>query len=211
MARTLASSPDGKVIASGHSDGTILLWDATRLPRVKRPDRQPLTAKELDAEWQALRGDNAARAFQALWVLRSVPDLALPLLKQDLRPAAAVDRKRIVQLLKDLDADDFDVREKATEALTKLDDVADEAIGTILDGNPSPEVRRRLQRVLAKSQTALATGDHLRRLRMLELLEQLNSPAADELLKTLGENETDPALAREAKAILARQHRRERE
>jgi WD40 repeat protein len=204
LARALAFSPDGKLLASGGSEGTILLWDAERFPRAKRPAAGRLSPAELDAHWQALTGEDAARAFRALGVLREVSGQALPLLKRHLRPMAPPDAKRIAKLVEDLDSDAFPARERASAELEKLGAAAVEALHKALKADPSHEVRRRVQQLLEKAQGGLHTPEHLRALRMLELLEQIAAPDASRLLKALAEDKTDPWLAQEARAAGAR-------
>jgi WD40 repeat protein len=200
--RSLASSPDGKTLASGGSDGTVLLWDADRMPKSKRPIPRELSAKELDVEWQALTGEDAARAYRAVWTLRAVPNQALPLLRRDLRPLTEADLRRITKLVEDLDSNQFAVREKAKAALEKLGQVAEPALSKALENRPSAELRKRASRLLQMG--GLAAGDRLRAVRMLELVERIGTPEASRLLKEFVENRTDPWLAREARESLER-------
>jgi WD40 repeat protein len=208
-ARSLACSPDGKLLASGGSQGAILLWDMSRLPATKRPPARELSPAALDVEWQALGGEDATRAYRALWTLRAVPQQALPLLQADLRPAAAVDPERITKLLADLDSGEFAVRDKATADLEKLGEAAvPRLVKALKSGNLSGEASRRVQGLLDKSQAFPPGGDRIRTLRMLELLERLGTPEAAALLKSLAINESDPRLAHEAKAAQERLSRR---
>ena len=68
-------TPDGQRLATGHPDGTILLWDL-KLPAVK-PD--PLAAKEVESLWADLKAEDAARAWRAVWRLAEYPDVGLAL------------------------------------------------------------------------------------------------------------------------------------
>jgi hypothetical protein len=209
LTRSLACSPDGKLLASGGSQGAILLWDLSRLPKAKQPPARELSPAALDVEWQALGGEDAARAHRALWSLRALPQQALPLLKTHLRPAAAVDPEQITKLLGDLDSGEFAVREKATADLEKLGEAAAPRLLRALKGGElSAEASRRVQGLLDKCQALPPGRDRLRTLRMLELLEQLGTPEAAALLKDLAANESDPRLASEAKAAQERMRRR---
>src|SRR5262249_11906326 len=69
FAGCLAVSADGRRLATGHPDGTILLWDLPRPPA--RPGR--LMAKEVESLWDDLAGSDAARAWRAVWRLADRP------------------------------------------------------------------------------------------------------------------------------------------
>lgn len=203
LTECLAYSPDGRTLASGGSDSTILLWDVNALPAPQRAPPHELSPKELDAEWHALGGEDAARAYRALWALRAVPPQALPLLARDLRPAA-VDPERVPRLLRQLDSDEFASREKATAELEKLGGEVVPALQEALHAGPSPEAGTRLERLLDRCRRRLYGPDHLRAARMLELAEHIGTPEAERVLQTLADNHSDAWLAQEARATQAR-------
>src|SRR5205085_4086658 len=171
------------------------------------PSPRELSPKELQVEWQALGGEDAARAYQALWALRAASRQVLPLLRRDLRPSRLAEPGRIARLLEDLDSNKFAVREEASAELEKLGGAAEAALRKALAASPSAEVRLRVQRLLKKG--LVPQGDRLRALRMIELAERIGSPAAAEILKTLAENRSDIWLAQEARAAGARLRKRD--
>jgi hypothetical protein len=63
-------------------------------------------------------------------------------------PSAPVDEARIALLIKNLDSDRFEVREKAARELEKVKDAAAPALRRALAAGPSPEARRRLEALL---------------------------------------------------------------
>jgi RNA polymerase sigma factor (sigma-70 family) len=79
-ARSLAFTPDGRQLAAGLSDGTILIFNV-ELPASATTR---LEAKELNMLWASLRGD-AAKAWQAIWRLAEAPDVAVPFLQSHLQ------------------------------------------------------------------------------------------------------------------------------
>jgi RNA polymerase sigma factor (sigma-70 family) len=86
FASSLAFSPDGRLLATGHADSTILLWDATLRGGARGG---LLAAAEADALWNDLAGADAARAYAAVWRLADDAGRSVPLLRERLRPAAA--------------------------------------------------------------------------------------------------------------------------
>ena len=201
LASVLAFAADGKPLASGGSDGAILLWHADRLPGSKPAAARALTTGEVDAQWKALRGQDATRAYRALGVLRTVPRQVLPLLRRELRPTTPANPRQVARLVEDLDSKSFAVRAKATAELGRLGHQAEAALVKALESNPSKEMRQRIKELLEKTPP---TPDRVQTLRMLELVEHLGTPEARQMLKALADNPSDPWLAAEAKAAMAR-------
>src|SRR5262249_19031912 len=111
----------------------------------------------------------------------------------------------IRKLIADLDANQFAVRQKATEALEKIGRPAAAALRATLAGQPSLEVRRRVERLLDKlGGPAVPSPDEMRIQRAVEALELCGDPAARQILEALGQQTTDALLAREARSALER-------
>jgi hypothetical protein len=72
-----------------------------------------------------------------------------------------------------------------------------------LAGRPSPEVRRRLGELLQRLDP-LASPELLRGLRAVQVLEQVGTPEARDLLRTLAGGVPEARLTQEAKASLQR-------
>src|SRR5262249_27322243 len=139
--------PTGRALATGMQDGTILVWDlASAKWPVDGPGRNP-SAKELAGLWEDLGGD-ARRACPAAAVLTSVPAPAVAFLGDRLQPVAAADPERVEKWLRDLDSDQFEVREAAARELSRLGEQGESALRKALTGKSSDEVRRRAQSLL---------------------------------------------------------------
>jgi hypothetical protein len=94
--------------------------------------------------------------------------------------------KRLQQLILDLDSEDFAVREKASERLKKLDSNIDPALCLALRRTPSAEARQRLEAILAGRTARFALpAETVRTIRAIQVLEQIGSPEAATVLKTL--------------------------
>ena len=156
-----------------------------------------------------LAGDDAARAYQAVGRLAGSPAEALPWLREHLQPVppVAVDGKRLDRLLSELDSDDFAVRERATKEIGEYGEFARPAFERVLSGQPSAEVRSRIE-MLAEKCAPARSPERLRALRAVEVLENLGTPEAQRLLERLATGAPEAGLTQEAKASLERLARR---
>jgi WD40 repeat protein len=204
--RVLAFAPDGRKLVSGGRDGTLLLWDVAGFWKEERPRAERLEAAEERQCWEDLAGTDAARAVRALSRFRAAPLQALALVREHVRPAVAPAAATLERWIKDLDSSEFAVRERATAELAKLGELAEPALKKALESRPSPEVAKRIERLLdnLKDEQVLSSGEGLRGLRAVELLERLADPNADKLLQALSEGAAGARLTREARAALER-------
>jgi WD40 repeat protein len=196
----IAFTADGKRLISGSGDTTALVWDLIGQGLAS------LTAKERDACWADLAEKDAAKAYRAVCRLIAAPADALALLHPRLKPDESVDEKRIDQLIADLDADAFVRREKATEELHKLGELAEPACHKALAAQPTLETRRRLKCLLddiTQHQWHL-TPESLRQVRAIEVLERIGTPEARALLETLARGAPGARLTREVRAAVQR-------
>jgi hypothetical protein len=113
-------------------------------------------------------------------------------------------------MIADLGSDQYSRRKKATQQLEKLGEPARSALTQALKDGPSPEVRRRLERLLAKLDGPLTASEELRNLRSLEVLEYVNTPKARVVLKALAQGAPEARLTLDAKAALERFAKRQR-
>jgi hypothetical protein len=197
-------SPGGRVIVSGGGDAGVLLWDVTGRVKDGKLVAAELSGPALEAEWADLAGDDAFKAHKALWALASAPKQSLPLLREVLKPVKPADDKRIAQLIKDLDADDFDARETASAELEKVGEPAGPALKKALEGTPSAELRLRVTRLLERFGGQVVSADMRRRERAMEALEQMGGAEAKALLEEIAKGAPEAALTQEAKAAVKR-------
>jgi hypothetical protein len=132
---------------------------------------------------------------------------ALAFLKQRLKPSAEVDAKAIRRWIGDLDNDEFAVREKASRELEKFGPEAELVYRQVLAGEPSPEVRRRLEALLNRPSLPIRSAEVLRFLRAVTILERIASPDARSVLEDLAKRAPGAWQTREAKAALSRLER----
>jgi RNA polymerase sigma factor (sigma-70 family) len=206
---TLSLTPDGRRAITALADGTGLVWDLSPAKSSSPEAAQAIGEDELLRRWDDLAGDDASRAYAAIWKLTDAPaDNIVAFLGQRLKPRIRVDAKEVATLIVDLEDDSFEVREKASKALEELGNAIEPAILRELDKKPPTETKRRLEALLARPATRVVSGENLRRLRAIELLEQLGSKAAQDLLTEVARGATDRVEGREARASLARLRRR---
>jgi WD40 repeat protein len=190
LVNTVAFSPDGKTLATGGEDTTILLWDVLQA--------------RLDAFWNDLGQGGAAKP-------PADPARVVSFLKERLAEAATVE-KRVRTLLHDLDADEFDVREKATAELKELGPQAASSLREALKKPVSAEARNRIQRVLdsfgKRPPGAVDEGERLRQ--AVRLLEAVGTPDARQALKELSRGDAGLTVTGLAQEALERLNRADR-
>jgi hypothetical protein len=200
--RQVALSANSKLLLSGSSDTTALLWDVAAVTH-RNPDKVvPVSAKEMEALWQALADADAVKAYQAIAALVLAPGQALPLLKQRLQPTAVVEPKRLTQLVANLESDRFRVRQKAAQELEILAEQAEGTLRQKLQEKVPLEVRQRIEQLLAKLEPP--SGERLRGLRALEVLEHIGTKEARQVLTNLSKGPAETRLTKEAEAALRR-------
>ncbi len=107
------------------------------------------------------------------------------MLRDRLRPVAAPDSPRIARLIAMLDDDDYAVRQCAMQTLEDIGEAARPALETAHRAPPSIEARRRIEALLARCESQPPAPDSLRALRALELLEQIGTSEARQVIAAL--------------------------
>jgi hypothetical protein len=195
----VAFSPDGLHLATGGRDHAVLLWDA---PRIQPPTKAaPPPAAERDAWWTALGGE-AKNAYQAMEQMLNVPEHAVAVLKERVRPVQSCDPDTVAKWIAQLDSETFAERMKAQTALEQMGEGAAHLIQQALERKNSLELTRRLEELLSKSDATSPAA--LRHHRAVATLEWIGTPAALALLRTLAEGAPRAHLTTEARAALKR-------
>jgi hypothetical protein len=201
----LAFSPDGARLAVAYEDTTAVIWDMAPGLRAAGVKASPQDAAALDRLWTDLASDDAVTARTALATLVAAPADSLPCLKERLRPAAPLDVASFRRRVGDLDSAEFDVRESAARELLSLDRA--EPLREALEKSTSAECRRRLESILTDLRDA-RPPDSLRNSRAIEVLEQVGTPAARQILDALAAGDPTARRTIEAQAALLRMQRR---
>jgi len=168
-------------------------------------EREELSDQEMDAFWAVLGGSDAIKACESLVNLCVASDSSVSFLRKHLRPAQPVDAGRIESLIKDLDSNQFDVRQKASGELERLGDLAAPAARKALQEKPSPETRRRLEQLLSTIDGhGNISDDRLRTSRAIEVLERIGTSEARQLLQALASGAPGALQTEEAKESFQR-------
>jgi WD40 repeat protein len=208
--RSLAMAPDGRRLLSGSDDAFALLWDTTPAGAAK-PRKEPLTAAAADELWAALAGLETQPAYAAMADLATAPDRAVALVRRELKSAPATPTDdELDRTFGDLDSDDFATRESASRRLAEWGESAVPGVHKRLAKTQSAEVRKRALDFLGRFDPATLKPDRLRRLRAVELLEGIATPAARDVLSELAKGAAEAPVTLEAAAALERLRRQGR-
>jgi dipeptidyl aminopeptidase/acylaminoacyl peptidase len=225
----LAFSPDGKTLASGSSDTTILLWDIKKIlsgngayqphktDRIQRWFDSESQSEQLSALWKDLASDEPPRphggpskCYRAMGSFIIEGNKAVAFLKEHIPEAKPKDLKKIQQWIVDLDSKYFETRTNATQELRKLGEFAESALVKALTSKPPLEAKRRIQELLDEIRRPVTDPEKIRTFRAIEVLEHIATPEAQQVLKTLSEGAPEAQVTREARASLERLAKRAR-
>jgi RNA polymerase sigma factor (sigma-70 family) len=206
--RCLALSPDGKAMALGTVRQAIL-WDIPSARCAPPPRAVKRTSAELADLWTDLADRDVPRAHQAITRLLTAPGETVSYFGRRLQPAIALDPKeseRLRRWITELDSDSFAARETAEHDLEQVGDQAAALLRQTLADNPSPEVRRRVERLLEKAERhwPASSTESLRTWRAIKLLEHIGTTDAQQVLEKLARGAPRERLTQEAEASLGR-------
>jgi WD40 repeat protein len=202
--RAVAFAPDGRTVASaGGGDCAILIWDVTGLLEDGRLPAVPLAARELAQLWDDLAAADAAVAARAVWRMTAGGPQVGSFLRRRLLPVAPADG-RLTKLIEDLDADRYAVREDASRELRRLAERAEPLLRQKLRERPPLEFRRRAEEVLRELDWPVTSPERLQAGRALQVLEQIGTAEARQVLEALAKGWPEARLTQDAKAALRR-------
>jgi WD40 repeat protein len=176
-------TPDGKMLALGYEDGRLMLWEPPPVPARKQTSVE-LDEPTLRGLWRALGSADAHLAYQARWRLSDAPEQSLRLMRAELRPAPLVEAKQVEAWIGQLDGTSFKVRDLAFRELEKTGDAFEPLLRKALDKNPTLEMRQRVE-LLLKKLAAPATGETLRTLRAITVLETIGGEEARSIMRDM--------------------------
>jgi WD40 repeat protein len=193
---TVGFAGGGRVLASGGNDGVGYLWDLR--PAGPPPEKDPAALAG------DLAGGDGPAAYAALWALADLPDRAVAVLAERLRPAKPdADPARVRRLIADLDSPRFAAREAAQAELAKLGGRVAGPLGAALAETESAEQAGRLRKLLdgvAAAGRAVEAGHR----RAVAVLARVGTPAARAVLAEWAAADPGGTLGGPAAAALKR-------
>ena len=187
---------------SSSNDGTSLLWDL----------HQPTAARSAGSAslWNDLASEDGAVIYRAIWELCDNPGPAVALLREKLPPAAPALEKAVQRLVGDLDSDSFRQRERAERELAALGPGIVSRLKQLLAAADSPEVRRRLEKLVSVKAPEPGPED-FRRQRAVQALELAGTPEARTLLAEWAAGLAGAPLTVDSRAALERLRRTDKQ
>jgi hypothetical protein len=195
-------SPNGRSLATGSTDTTVLVWDVAALAR-RAPRAADLSAAALQERWVALAGEDSGKAFDAIRALATTKQ-TVSFLKERLKPALAPDAKQVAKWIAELDRKKFEARRRATEELRRLGTAVVPALRRALEDDPPLERRRRLEDLLRRVETERLLAEELRVWRAIEVLERIGTSEARRVLEALAGGAAEALPTTAARAALDR-------
>jgi hypothetical protein len=196
----VAFSPDGKSLYSGSADGALMAWDLQQLD-IKLTSEK-LGKRELESLRKDLESEDAVDAYNAIRTLKAYPEQAGTMLRDCVKPVAPIEQKVLDGLLTDLGGDDFAKRKAAMSELEKLGELAEPALKRLLASKPKAELTQRVQEILKKADVQAPEASIIQTVRAMEVLENLDTPLAREVLDKLAAGAEGAMITRQAKTAL---------
>lgn len=176
-----------------------------------RPEKIP-SGSDREKLWVQLMGADRGLAAAAQRQFLASATSHVDFIREQLNksPINKEQLKTIHQLIHDLDSDDFNVRDKATEALIALGDAVIDAVQSLAANAPNDEVHYRTELILRKLKaTGTTTSEGSKKVRAVRILERAATPEAKALLEKIAAGEYGFEIAADAKMALQRLQKRQ--
>jgi hypothetical protein len=203
---------DGRSLAIGEGKNSIGLWDLerARLGQTGTRTKERASAKgepsevELSGWYDAIGGSDAKAARKGMEGFEGSGDRSVEFLETRLKPET-VGEAELLALVRELDSDEFRVRQDAVKKLEPLARIAKGQLQKQMEASRSAEVRTSLRRVLAAADDyCIRDAECLRCLRAIECLEVIGSAGSRRLLTRLAGGSPSSPVTQDASAALVR-------
>ena len=200
----MAFTADGRRLLTASLDLTALVWDISLAGHAPRSAAAP-SADEQAKLWELLLSPESKAAYEAMATLAAHPKTALDLIRKGVKAAdKSPDDRTLDRLVTELGDEAFMIRDRAAKELDRWGQEAVAGMRARL-AKPLPlETRRRIVRFLIKYDTPEVDPVHLRELRSLEILEQLDGSDSMMLITALARGAPNARLTQAAAQVLER-------
>jgi hypothetical protein len=196
-------SPGDNLLATGSLDGTVLLWEVSKMRPQPRTTGK-LTREQMERLWNDLAIIEPSKSYPALWKLVGSSNQAAMFLMEHLRNGPAVHEEEMQELLAKLDSQQYAAREKAQKELERVVIDVEPRLRAFLRTDPPPEARHRVERVLASARSGAQFAKFCQQVRGVQALEYIGTAAARRHLQALANGPIGNRLTTEAACALHR-------
>ncbi|MCZ6687981.1 MAG: WD40 repeat domain-containing protein [Planctomycetota bacterium] len=204
-AYTLAFSPRGEIVAA-NSDNTTLLWRVFPRRSIQTSRDGSKGPPDLRDLWKDLAKGDAKRAYEAIGGFGDGKDRAVGFIEERLRPAPIEIPDRLRVWIANLDEEEYEVRERASERISRMGSAALPALRDALAKGSTVEARVRMKILIDRITLPFEEfpSETLRTIRAIQTVERIGTEKAKAFLGRLARGHHLARRTREAKAALKR-------
>lgn len=192
----MAWRADSSQILTGGTDRSLALWSTIAMQRTafKTP---PASPAEQDDLWQRLGSSDAGLAYRSVGTVFRFPDVMLPEMTRRVEQITLpAQKKRILELVKQLEDRSYAIRFRASRELLKIRSVAEATLVAIHNDSDSPALREQITQILSRGNSGPRfTDEDVRRMqRLAYALQQTGTRAAETLLEMMARDFPEAAV-----------------
>jgi WD40 repeat protein len=191
----------GRLLVSGSADTTVTVWSTSG-------DLVQNGVNDIDLErtWTELASPDARVGERAMWRLIANQEAALKFLNVKMRAVTSPHPEAVANLIADLDNPSFAKRQAAEKELSHLGDLVVPALRQAVARQQSPEEQKHVNDLLLRIDRT-PSEETVRTIRILEVLEQMNTKKGSELVERLTVGTDSSKITIEARESLSRLRR----
>jgi WD40 repeat protein len=200
---SMVFSADAKRLLTGSADTTAILWN---LESVKRP---VATAKLDEAgfagPWDEMASGDASKAMGAVLALAAAGDAAAELLGRKLESVKGPKAEEVARLVEGLGDRQYAARQRSYEELAKLGVLVEGSLRQAAKDGGNEEVRARAEQLLAAmDDPSQRSGEALRQMRAVYVLQRIGTAKAMAVLEGLAKGAPGANLTERARRAAER-------
>jgi len=201
--------------ASGSKDCSLISWDMEEIlfsqSDLPDPDSERSAAEQFESIWRSLGASSLVLSTRATSKLAAGGDFFLEALEARVEETISADPSRTTEeYLKQLNDPEYQVRQKATEALFKMVQEVETILRAELERTSLPEVKYRLLKILRQDSPGSKSDLVFTRrwYRIILALEKIRTERSQAILKAVSVGHRDKDIASHALASYQRNLKR---